>query len=286
MHDQLDLLVIDVDNTIFDFVGIWARAFESMIAILATETGREQAYWHKALREVHVRRHAIECPAALEDLSADADWAAPFKETHVLTHAASAYRRAWDTHLASFDGVRESLVRLTEHGWRIAAYTESDASIAATRLARLGLAGVIPRVFGRAPFSPPARREWALVEMPPRLPVAIDLIPRSDLKPNPTGLHDIVARCGGSVGRTVYVGDDLWKDVAMAQRLGMRALWAAYGTTRKAADAALLEHVAHWSAAEVAAERAASPAQVRPDITLHAGTELADGVATMVTAVA
>jgi FMN phosphatase YigB (HAD superfamily) len=276
------LLVLDVDNTIYDWLAIWARAFGAMTQVLVAETGRDATYWRAAIRDVHVRRHALECSAALEDLAADSAWQ-PFRgrEETALTRAAGAYRRAWDTHLAPYDGIRASLIRLAENGWRVVAYTESDAAIAACRLSRMGLAGVIPRVFGRAPLSTPTRREWTLVEMPTRLAIAIDHVPRADLKPNPGGLHDIVARCDTPLWRTVYVGDNRWTDIAMAQRLGVRALWAEYGTTRRREHVELLARVTQWSPNDASEERASSTDTVTPDVTLRTASDLVDAVAAM-----
>jgi phosphoglycolate phosphatase len=273
------LLVLDADNTIYDWVGIWARAFDAMTSVIAHQTGRDRDYWLDAFREVHIRRRSLECPAALEDLAADRCWAPFSGRESVLAQAAYAYRRVWDAQLAPYDGVRDALVRLASLGWQIVVYSESDAATTAARLTRMGLAGLIPRVFGRAPFSQPLRREWTLVQSPARLPITIDQVPRHDMKPNPAGLRDIVVRCNGSLAHTVYTGDNLAKDVLMAQRLGVRALWANYGTARRPEHAALLDRVAHWSAADVAEERAVTSQSAIPDAVLSDGASLFDAVA-------
>lgn len=286
MHDtDSGLLIIDVDNTIYDWIGIWARAFDAMTRLLAEETGRDVFFWRATLRDVHIRRRTLECPGALEDLAAVSKWAPFAGREHVLTRAAGVYRRTWDTQLAPYDGIRDALVRLTGQGWRVVAYTESDAAVAATRLSRMGLAGLIPRVFGRARFSAPAHRDRSLVEIPARLPLAIDQVPRLDMKPNPAGLRDIVARCGNAPWRTVYVGDDLWTDVVMAHQAGVRALWAKYGAAHRTEHVELLESVTHWSPADLAAARAASAIDVTPEATLHDATELADAVIAMPAAI-
>lgn len=111
MHEGL--LVTDVDNTLFDWVGTWACAFDAMLCVLENETGRNRKYWRRLLRNVHVRRKAIECPTALEDLSGDTGFAPSIDRPMVLARAAAA------------------------------------------RLVRMGLSGIVTRVFGRA-SSPPA----------------------------------------------------------------------------------------------------------------------------------
>ena len=280
------LLVTDVDNTIFDWVGTWARGVTAMLDVLERDTGRTREYWLAALRNINIRRHTLECQAALHDLSQDAAWDSLPDRSAILTRTAAAYRRAWDAHLTAYDGLRDALARLVEHGWAIAAYTESDAVVAATRLTRLGLASVVPRVFGRAPFSIPPVREWALVDTPPRLPIAISFIPREETKPNPTGLRDIAVRSGTPLSQVVYLGDNLWKDVVMAQRLGVPALWAAYGATRQPQDTALVNRLRHWTPDDVADEqRASTTALVAPDQTLHTASELFNAAMATATAV-
>lgn len=276
MHEGL--LVTDVDNTLFDWVGTWARAFDAMVAVLESETGRSREYWLRLLRNVHVRRKALECAGALEDLSTIGDWA-PFSDRPgVLTHAAAAYRRAWDKYLMPYDGVLSTLVQLGEQGWRVVAYTESDASITAARLMRMGLAGVVSCVFGRTSSAPALTRQWNLVEIPTRMPIAVDLIPREDLKPNPCGLRDIAVRCGMSLDRTTYVGDNLWNDVVMARSLPVRTVWAAYGTRRLAQHSELVDAVAPWTRADVETERTTTVAAARPDFTINDPRQLADAV--------
>jgi phosphoglycolate phosphatase-like HAD superfamily hydrolase len=118
------------------------------------------------LRNVHIRRRSLECATMLEDLASDTAWAPFVDRPEILARTANAYRRHWDAHLAPYDGIRDSLARLSEKGWQIVAYTESDATVTATRLARMGFTGVVTQVFGRAPFAHPTRREWALVDVP------------------------------------------------------------------------------------------------------------------------
>jgi hypothetical protein len=64
----------------------------------------------------------------------------------------------------------------------------------------------------------------------------------------------------------------------MAQRLGVRALWAAYGSHRVPEHQTLVAAVAHWSGADVDDERTASLQCVTPDATLHTAGELLDVV--------
>jgi FMN phosphatase YigB (HAD superfamily) len=285
MHEH-KLVVTDIDNTLYDWVNLWAGAFGSMIRTLAQKTERSADHWIRAAQAVHLRRSATECPSLLCDIAGAATWPLALDPAKVMPAAAAAYRDYWDHHLTTYPGVREALTQLAEQGHVVVAYTEGDVSIAATRLARLGLAGVIRRVFGRAPLPTSAEPSWCTVGTLRNCPIAVDFIPREDSKPNPTGLRTIISLSDASPLNTVYVGDNLWKDVVMAQRLGVTAVWARYGTTRDPEHVALLGRVAHWSARDLGAEQKVTADSVTADVVLDDPRELPDAIARRALAVA
>ena len=54
------LVVIDVDNTLYDWVAIWAGAFRALIRALAAQTALGPEQWLQLAHAVHVRRNATE----------------------------------------------------------------------------------------------------------------------------------------------------------------------------------------------------------------------------------
>ena len=273
------LVVTDVDNTLFDWVSLWAGAFSALIHTLVERTDRGTDQWLKAAHAVHLRRGATECPSLLCDLASSATWPIGLDPSKVLPAAATSYRQYWDHHLTTYPGIRETLTQLAEQGHVVVAYTEGDVSIAASRLARLGLAGVIRRVFGRPPLLSATESAWGLVGTSRNCPIAIDFIPREDNKPNPTGLRTIIALCDATPSTTVYIGDNLGSDVVMAQTLGVGAMWARYGARRADDHVALLERVAHCAPQAVSAERNATLSNVTPDAVLDDARQIPDVIA-------
>lgn len=75
---------------------------------------------------------------------------------------------------------------------------------------------------------------------------------------------------------TVYVGDSLMKDVAMAQMIGVVDVYAEYGIAQQRHEYELLRRVSHWTPADVERERAiSSQPHVKPTYTLeHSFAEL------------
>jgi FMN phosphatase YigB (HAD superfamily) len=264
MRERL-LIVLDVDNTIYDWLRLWAGGLSAAVNHLAQATGRPVEHWMQAVQSAHVRRHALECPSLLSDVALLAAWPGDADPGAVMTAAAAVYREYWDHHLTAYHGMREALALIAADGHEIVAYTEGDVGIAATRLARLGLAGVIRRVFGRPPLPPGGEPGWCLAPVQRNGPIAVDFVPREDSKPNPTGLRNIVWQCGATMANTVYVGDHLHNDIDMARILGVTPLWARYGTHADAESTALLVRVAP---PELPAAR---PAPVLADESLAAG---------------
>jgi phosphoglycolate phosphatase-like HAD superfamily hydrolase len=77
------------------------------------------------------------------------------------------------------------------------------------------------------------------------------------VKPNPDILLDIVSDLGASVDEVVYVGDNILKDVFMAQQAGVTDVRAAYGASQHKPEYKLLRKVTHWTPEMVERERQA-----------------------------
>jgi phosphoglycolate phosphatase len=85
------------------------------------------------------------------------------------------------------------------------------------------------------------------------------LTPPGELKPNPKVLLDIIASVDAKPIETVYVGDSLMKDVAMAQQAGVTDVWAKYGVAQDRAEYELLRAVTHWQQSGVESEKVFIP---------------------------
>jgi hypothetical protein len=75
------------------------------------------------------------------------------------------------------------------------------------------------------------------------------------LKPNPRVLTDIIQALGSRADRCAYVGDSLFKDVAMARDVGIFDIHAQYGESQRRPEYGLLQRVSHWTEEDVQRER-------------------------------
>jgi FMN phosphatase YigB (HAD superfamily) len=95
--------------------------------------------------------------------------------------------------------------------------------------------------------------------------------PPRELKPNPRILRDIIKNVGANGAETVYVGDSLMKDIAMAKAAGVTDVWAKYGVAQNRPAYELLRKVTHlvtWSPASVEREKILTEADLQPSFVL------------------
>jgi phosphoglycolate phosphatase len=92
---------------------------------------------------------------------------------------------------------------------------------------------------------------------------------RGEVKPNQRVLLQIIKETGARIDECVYVGDSLMKDIFMAQKAGVKDVWARYGVAQSREEYELLRRVTHWTLEDVEAEKKLMPEQVNPTHTLH-----------------
>lgn len=160
-------------------------------------------------------------------------------------------------------------------GTLVVAHTEAIAAHAYYRLRRLNIVQYFRHVYvldGSLEPHPNPSRAADLV--PP--PGLIEIIPRSERKPNPELLRDICSREGVCLSDTCYVGDSLTRDVSMAKTAGVTAVWARYGTKYERSLWDILVRITHWTHEDVAREEELRDlfSGIQPDYTIDAFADL------------
>jgi phosphoglycolate phosphatase-like HAD superfamily hydrolase len=264
-HPMKRLLITDLDNTLYDWVTFYARAFRGMTDSLVALLGIPRDQLLDEFKAIHQACNNSEQPFAALDLPSvrkafpgesrerlAARLAGPFE-------VFNAERRA---RLRLYDGVKSTLSLLKSDGVRIVGYTEAIAVNAWYRLRLLEIQDLFSRLYALdgdlAPHPNPGHAE---LHAPP--PDRVVSVPRTERKPNPKLLLHICASEGFAPGDACYIGDSPARDIAMAKRAGVAAVLARYGQTHDEDDWELLVRITHWTAADVAGERGAPP--VEPD---------------------
>ncbi len=271
MRPRVTTVITDLDNTLYDWVAMWGTAFAAMMGVLVERSGVPRHVLEAESRLVHQEHRSTEYAFLVQALPCLRRRHPGEDLAELYGDAIEASRAARDASLRLFPSVRETLVALKATGCLLVGYTDSRASYSGYRVRKLGLDGLLDFLYSPPDHALPAgdgRRG-----RPPE-PCALRstvhrLLPEGEVKPNPKVLADIVESVGASPERTLYVGDSLLKDVAMAQEVGLADVFARYGVLQHRDHYDLLRRVSHWTDAEIQRERAMRALQsIRASYTL------------------
>lgn len=277
MRPRITLLVTDLDNTLYDWVTSFTTAFYEMVDVAVCILDVDREHLLDELRAVHRRRRNSEEPfALLETGTVRRTMAGLTREEQAerLDEAFHAFNSARKRTLILYPGVMETLERLNEVGVTVVAHTEATVTNAQFRLAKLGIAKFMQRLYALEhagePHPRPARRE-TICNVP-----QVILLREDERKPDPRILLDICRNMRATPERTLYVGDSIPSDVGMAKQAGVWAAWAEYGTRFDPACWERLVRVTHWVEEDVKRARASKVrfGDVRPDAVLHSFGDL------------
>lgn len=269
------LLICDLDNTLYDWVGYFAHAFYAMVdeVVSITDCDREQLL--DDFQIVHRRHHDSEHPFSLletdtiEDLFANCSRGQVAKKLDPAFHAFNVSRKK---KLKLYPGVRKTLETLLRSNVKIVAHTESKLYGVVDRLTRLELTDYFHRIYCRERSDsehpdPDAGFRWF-----ERFPLERTVeLSRHQTKPNPDVLLEMCSVEGVSPSRTVYVGDSMARDILMAKAAGVFSVWAKYGTFHTEEEYRQLIRISHWTSDDIVREQELKKATVglEPDFVIE-----------------
>jgi FMN phosphatase YigB (HAD superfamily) len=271
------LLVCDLDNTLYDWVGYFVPAFYAMVDEVVRLTGCNRETLLDDFRNEHRARHDSEHPFALLDTETIRALYGNYSRTQVaeaLAPAFKAFDKERNERLRLYPRVRETLEALIAGGVTLVAHTESKLNAVVDRLTRLDITQYFRHIYcrERAEIDHPGR--WAPSERFRGFPLAkVSELSHHQRKPDPSVLLEICAKEAIEVHSTAYVGDSLVRDVYLGIKAGACSIWAKYGEAHTRDEYEKLVRISHWSPADVARERELSrqAGLVRPDYVLKRG---------------
>ncbi|MBR1223018.1 HAD family hydrolase [Bradyrhizobium sp. U87765 SZCCT0131] len=257
----IDTVILDLDNTLFDWFAVWYASFKPIYDEIVKVSGQSLDEVDASIRKVHQARRTSEYTFLIEEVDVLAKARAAGNIRDQLRDALELARRDRDQKLKLYPSVFPSLWELKKKGTKIVAYTESMGFYSAYRLKRFGLDGVIDVLFSPMDHEIPNGVSIEKLRRHPdefyQLQVTeVRHTPPGELKPNPRVLLDIIKEIGAKTERCVYVGDSLFKDVAMARDVGLLDVHAQYGESQRRPEYGLLQRVSHWTEADVQRESA------------------------------
>jgi phosphoglycolate phosphatase-like HAD superfamily hydrolase len=274
----MSLLITDLDNTLYDWVTYYALAFRALVDVLVEDLEVDREELLDEFKAVHQRHGDSEYPFAIFELPSVKRRFPHLKGDELraaLGRAFRAFEATREEHLRLYPAVASTLAALRQAGVQIVAHTEAMAENAYFRLRHLSISARFSalyalegRLTGRDHLSPAAVA--ALTEG------FIQLVPRTERKPNPRLILDICSREGVRKEDAWYVGDSLTRDVSMAKTAGVKAVWARYGTWYDRGLWDSLVRITHWTDEDVARETELRRelSSVQPDWTIDSFAEL------------
>ena len=251
------VLITDVDNTLLDWQDLWYETFSAMIneVLEISKVDAEELYAQCSV--IHQRYGTSEYSRLLEELPCLRQLYGDDVVT-VMAPAIDAFRAARRRVLRLYPTVEHTLKALKASGVLIAAFTESKAFYTSYRFRKLGLDGMVDYLYSPSDHSMPvgaASTRFYAPESYSFQHTVHHFTPEGEVKPNPDILVQIVADLGATIDEVVYVGDNILKDVLMAQQAGVTDVHALYGASQHKLEYELLRKVTHWTPEMVERER-------------------------------
>ena len=258
--EQVGLLVLDLDNTVWDWFDAWFKSFSALLEGLQRDTGLSLETLKNEMRTVHQNRGTTEYSLLLDELPS----LQPFLGNQTVRerfdnalHEQNS-KRKHETRL--YPGVMTTLQHVKARGVKIIAYTESLSYWTEWRIKLTGLDGVIDFLYSSPDHDFPAGVTAKSIRTLPKGEYGLKTtqhrhVPRGVSKPDPRILEEIIAEHGEGSQGVAYVGDSLMKDIAMAQTVGVFDVHAAYGEAFRRKEYSLLQELSHWSDATVKKEQ-------------------------------
>jgi phosphoglycolate phosphatase len=260
MRPRITTVITDLDNTLYDWMGMWGAAFGAMLRVLVERSGVPQSVIEADARVVHQQHGTTEYAFLIQMLPCLQQKHPGEDLREIYGDAVRAFRTSRARSLRLFPSVLETLATLRSKGCFVVGYTDSRAFYAGYRARKLGLDGLLDYLYSPPDHAVPADTNVETIRSQPREAYEFQktvhrLLPEGEVKPNAKVLADIIEGIGGTPERTIYVGDSPTKDIAMAQEAGVADVFARYGVMQYREGYELLRRVSHWSDADIERER-------------------------------
>ena len=229
-------VVTDLDNTLYPWVDFIVPSLEAMVASLAATTGLPRVRIVQALKAVYSKYESNEYPFAIQESGIFEPYEADFDSFNalVLRPARDAFVAARERYLRPYPGVRETLDALRARGLVVVGLTDAPRNAAELRLKHLRLDGHFDALYTLPGYPLPAnvdpeiRRREEAGHYRSKTPVFE--LPHAAEKPSPDGLARILKDFRLPGREVIYVGDNVKKDMPVAEACGAVGVWAEYGT--------------------------------------------------------
>jgi len=280
---DIQLVVLDLDNTLYDWVGFYIPSFLAMVRELGNATGVSEPELKSSFKRVHEKYRSSEYAFAIEELDVLKKKVGSLGTRDVFERygaAIEAFRVTRRKTLRLYDGVAVTLRELKAANKRLVAVTDATMYYAVRRLKDLGIEVLFDMICAPADHGlpPGVKPEDARSSADPRryqssIPFQLSL--KNEVrKPDTAILNAILTTTEVTPQNAIFVGDSLTKDILMAKRCGVWDVFSEYGT-RVAPDLFTeLLKITYWTDQDVAEDRRLREQRISPTYTIASFREL------------
>ena len=234
---RIRAVVTDLDNTLYPWVDYIVPSVEAMVDSLVATTGLPRVRIVQSLKAVYSKYESNEYPFAIQESELFRPYEADFESFNamVLAPARFAFKTARERYLHPYPGVRDTLERLRERKLPIIGLTDAPRNAAELRLKWLRLDHAFDALYTLPGYplpehvDPEIRRRDAAGHYRSKVP-KVEELPHAAEKPSPDGLRRILEDFRLEPDQVLLVGDNVKKDMPVAQACGALGVWAEYGT--------------------------------------------------------
>lgn len=284
------LIILDIDNTVFDWMTYYIPAFKAQLQSVEKVTGIPYLELAKECQEVFTQNGSVEYPFVIQQL--------PLVNTYykndverMLSECVEPSRQKFNdvaySNLKSYKSVIPTLKSIKElhPDAKIVALTDAPRYIAMWKCGKLELLHYFDAIYGlqdpRLPIVngvPAVTREILLKHLERKsfgFTGKIRILPDEYEKPGVKGMKSILIDYEldelEDKKQIIYVGDNLYKDTELGRRLGVTTIYAEYGTRY---DTNLIDIFKDFSPSEFVRRGVRTHEPPKPDHTIQDFSEI------------
>lgn len=264
---MIKLLITDLDDTLYSWIGFFIPAFYGMVEELSRILKKDKEELLDEYKHIHQKKGSVEYPYATiylpSVLSAYPNHSQ--KELlHELDPAFHKFNSIRKKQLQLYPNVKETLNKVSEMGIKIVGYTDSAEENGFYRLQKLDIDDLFLRVYVSD----------SQYERPDHLPSSTKTQIVHGKKPNPELVRQICKHESVTLNEAIYVGDSITKDIYMAKIAGVTSVLCKYPCDAQTTVDLYLKLVAisHWTEedfqSELELKKKCQDNNIHPDYTV------------------
>lgn len=250
----MKVLICDIDNTLYDFVGFFAPSFRAMIHALSREMDLSEDTLIKDYKQVYQDAGSLEYRFSTQNLPLVKGINNNEDRRRLQELAEIVFGRVRRKRLRPYGGVRSTIKAAKSESVQLVVCTNAPSYLALRRLYQLGLLSDFSHVLAWSGFEQEGegekRKERELISWFQGKGGHVHTFEEDRTKPCGT-MFQTIKELYGPQCDFFAIGDSIQKDLLPAHReLAATTIWAKYGTQINPLDVATLDQIVPWSDAQ------------------------------------